>query len=37
VSAAHVSGARARLESMAATGSPPDDVAHGAEAIAAAW
>ena len=35
MSAAHVSGALARLESMAATGSPPDDVAHEAEAIAA--
>lgn len=37
MSAAHVSGALARLESMAAAGSPPDDVAHEAEEIAAGW
>ena len=37
MSAAHVFGALARLESMAAAGSPPDDVAHEAEAIAAGW
>ena len=37
MSAAHVSGALARLESMAAAGSSPDDVAHEAEAIAAGW
>ena len=37
MSAAHVSGALARLENMAAAGSPPDDVAHEAEAIAAGW
>lgn len=32
-----MSGALARLESMATAGSPPDDVAHEAEAIAAGW
>ena len=32
-----MSGALARLDSMAATGSPPDDVTHEAEAIAAGW
>ncbi len=37
MSAAYVSGALVRLESMAAAGSPPDDVAHEAEAIAAGW
>lgn len=37
MSAVYVSGALARLEGMAAAGSPPDDVAHEAEAIAAEW
>jgi len=37
VSAACVSDALARLEGMAAAGSPPDDVAYEAEAIAAGW
>ena len=37
MSAAHVSDALARLESMAAAGSPPDDVAHQPAAIAAGW
>jgi len=37
VSAIYVSDALARLEDMAAAGSPLDDVAHEAEAIAASW
>jgi len=37
VSAATVSDALARLESMAAAGCPPDEVAYEAEAIAAGW
>lgn len=37
MSTAHVSDALARLESMAAAGSPPDDVVHEAEAIVAGW
>ena len=32
-----MSDALARLEGMAAAGSPPDDVAYEAEAIAAGW
>ncbi len=37
MSAACVSDALARLEGMTAAGSPPDDVAHEATAIAAGW
>ena len=37
MSAAHGSGALARLDSMAAAGSLLDDVAHEAEEIAAGW
>lgn len=37
MSAAHVSDALIRLESVAAAGSAPDDLAHEAEAIVAGW